>query len=64
MTLAKQSGVSEPTIKRLEAGSDEALGGRPESITKIVEALEAEGAQFIDGAYEGAGGPGVRLRDR
>lgn len=61
--LAEHSGVSEPTIKRLEA-SDGELGGRVETATKIVEALTEAGAEFLDGGYQGSGGPGVRLRDR
>ena len=58
--LAQRSGVSEPTIKRLEA-SEGNLGGRTDTAEKIVEALSSAGVIFLDGAYSGAGGPGVRL---
>lgn len=61
--LATASGVSEPTIKRLESADGE-LGGREETAQKIVDALVAAGAEFFDGEYSSSGGPGVRLRDR
>lgn len=56
--LASHSGISEPTIKRLEA-IDGDLGGRSGTGEKIVEALEAAGVEFIP---ENGGGAGVRLR--
>jgi predicted transcriptional regulator len=56
--LARSSGVSEPTIARLEA-ADGKLGGRGETVRKIVAALVEGGIEFID---ENGGGPGVRLR--
>jgi predicted transcriptional regulator len=62
--LAKASGISEPSIKRLEAAADdpnEPLGGRPETIIAIRAALENAGVIFID---QNGHGPGVRLRDR
>lgn len=58
--LALAAGVSEPTVKRLEA-ADGDLGGRSETIQKLLAALEREGVEFIK---ENGGGPGVRLRDR
>ena len=56
--IAEASGVSLPTIKRLEAADGE-IGGRAETGEKIVAALEAAGVEFIP---ENGGGPGVRLR--
>ena len=56
--LARASGVSEPTIGRLEA-ADGVLGGRSENRTKIRAALEKAGVEFLD---ENGGGIGVRLR--
>ncbi len=56
--LALHSGVSEPTIARLESAEGE-MGGRKNTIRKIKEALEADGIEFID---ENGGGPGVRLK--
>jgi transcriptional regulator with XRE-family HTH domain len=56
--LAKASGVSAPTIKRLESQTG-ALGGRADTAARIVAALESAGVEFI--AANG-GGPGVRLR--
>ena len=58
--LAERSAVSEPTIARLEA-EDGSLGGRPETVTKIISALAAAGIEFIP---ENGGGPGVRLSRR
>lgn len=56
--LAAASGVSVPTIARLES-SDGALGGRAATVQAIRSALEAAGVDFIPG---NGGGPGVRLR--
>lgn len=58
--LAKASGVSEPTIARLESEDGE-LGGRPETGQKLVAALTRAGVEFIgaDGA-----GLGVKMRKR
>jgi transcriptional regulator with XRE-family HTH domain len=60
--LAKASGVSEPTIARLEsAESRDHLGGRAETGTKICDALERGGIEFI---HENGGGAGVRLKKK
>jgi predicted transcriptional regulator len=56
--LAAAAGISEPTIKRLEA-TDGELGGRQETANNICTALEAAGVEFI---AENGGGVGVRLR--
>lgn len=53
--LAEVSGVSEPTIKRLEAGDGE-LGGRASTVDAIRAALEGAGIEFTNG-----GEPGVKL---
>jgi transcriptional regulator with XRE-family HTH domain len=53
--LAKASGVSEPTIWRLEAADGE-LGGRADTVEKICRALERAGVEFTNGKR-----PGVRL---
>jgi transcriptional regulator with XRE-family HTH domain len=57
--LAKQAGLSLPTVKRVESG----MGPRvsDEARARIQQALEAGGVQFIS---ENGGGPGVRLRKR
>ncbi|SDR49714.1 Helix-turn-helix [Rhizobiales bacterium GAS191] len=54
--LAVRSGISYPTIARLES-KDGAIGGRTSSSLGIVAALEAAGVEFTNG-----GQPGVRLR--
>ncbi len=56
--LARASGLSIPTIKRIESKSGE-LGGRADTAARIVAALETAGALFIP---ENGGGVGVRLR--
>jgi transcriptional regulator with XRE-family HTH domain len=58
--LADRSGVSKPTIARLElAPQDSAIGGYASTSEKLVSALEAAGVIFI---AENGDGPGVRLR--
>lgn len=56
--LARASGVSVPTVKRLEA-DDGPIGGRANTGAKLEAALEAAGVEFIP---ENGGGPGVRLK--
>ena len=56
--LARRSGISEPTVARLEA-SDGPLGGRERTVKSIISALQSAGVDFIE---ENGGGPGVRLR--
>jgi predicted transcriptional regulator len=56
--LALSAKVSEPTVKRLEA-SEGPIGGRAETIDKLLFALENAGIEFIT---ENGGGPGVRLK--
>jgi transcriptional regulator with XRE-family HTH domain len=56
--LAFASGISEPTISRLES-RDGLLGGRADTSAKIVAALESAGVEFVP---ENGGGAGVRLR--
>jgi len=46
--LAEKSGVSIPTIRRLEA-KDGDLGGLPETRAKIIAALETAGIEFDGG---------------
>ena len=56
--LAKASGVSLATIKRLE-GLDGELTANKTTLDALQRALEAAGVEFIP---ENGGGPGVRLR--
>ena len=58
--LAGQSGVSIPTVKRLES-TDGDIGGRAETGEALVTALEKAGVEFIP---ENGGGAGVRMRKR
>jgi transcriptional regulator with XRE-family HTH domain len=62
--LAQASGVSLPTIQRMEA-SQGVVRGVIESLMKVMVALEAAGIEFInEGATSSNGGRGVRLRSR
>ena len=58
--LAEASGVSEPTIWRLET-AEGPVGGRPATTEKLINALENAGIIFLE---ENGEGPGVRLRKR
>src|SRR5882762_747286 len=58
--LAKHSGVSAPTVKRLEAADGE-IGGRAETGESPVSALGEAGVEVIP---EDGGGAGVRLAKR
>lgn len=50
--LAAKSGVSVPTVKRLEA-QDGPLGGRADTVEKIRSALEVAGVEFTNGDQSG-----------
>ena len=52
--LAEASGVSIPSIKRLE-GQPGALAAQPRTIEAIRKALEAAGVMFVDSNGHGAG---------
>jgi transcriptional regulator with XRE-family HTH domain len=58
--LAARSGLSVPTIKRLEAADGE-VGGRAETREALLSALQDGGIEFI---RENGGGIGVRLAKR
>jgi transcriptional regulator with XRE-family HTH domain len=59
--LAALSGLSLPTIQRMEA-SDEVVRGNVDSLMKLVGALQAAGIELIaEGAVSAVGGRGVRL---
>jgi transcriptional regulator with XRE-family HTH domain len=60
--LAQRSGLSLPTIQRMES-SDGVVRGNVDSLMKLVEALVAAGIELIgEGAASHNGGRGVRLR--
>jgi transcriptional regulator with XRE-family HTH domain len=62
--LAKASGLSLPTIQRME-GSDGVIRGHVESLMKLIAALDAAGVELLgDGAVSERGGRGVRLKPR
>ena len=58
--LAEHSGVSTPTIKRLEGMADPVSANAP-TIQAIRQAMEKGGVEFLD---ENGGGAGVRLAKR
>lgn len=60
--LAELSGLSVPTIQRMEA-SGGVIRGNVDSLMKLVSALDAAGIQLIgDGAGSAGGGRGVRIK--
>jgi transcriptional regulator with XRE-family HTH domain len=60
--LAEDSGLSLPTIQRME-GSEGQVRGNVDSLVKVVEALERAGVELIgERAASSAGGRGVRLK--
>jgi len=60
--LAELSGVSLPTIQRMEA-SEGNVRGVVDTLTKVVESLERAGVELIgDNAASGGGGRGVRFK--
>jgi transcriptional regulator with XRE-family HTH domain len=62
-TLADMAGVSLPTIQRMEASRGN-VRGVVETLTKIVEALDAAGVELIGNEQPSQGrGRGVRLKE-
>ena len=62
-TLADLSGVSLPTIQRMEASQGN-VRGVIDTLIKVVEALNAAGIELLgDNAKSDGGGRGVRFRE-
>ena len=62
--LAAASGLSLPTIQRMEA-SEGVIRGNVDSLMKLIAALNAAGVELInEGAVSEKGGRGIRLRSR
>jgi len=60
--LAKKSGLSVPTIQRMEA-SDDVIRGNVDSLMKLIAALGAFGIELLgEGMPSPGGGRGVRLK--
>ncbi|MGZ3288367.1 MAG: helix-turn-helix domain-containing protein, partial [Xanthobacteraceae bacterium] len=60
--LAQRSGLSLPTIQRMES-SGGVVRGNVDSLMKLVEALAASGIELIgEGAASHGGGRGVRMK--
>jgi transcriptional regulator with XRE-family HTH domain len=60
--LAELSGLSAPTIQRMEA-SETMVRGNVDSLVKLINALEDAGIELIDdGTNSDDGGRGVRLK--
>ena len=60
--LAELSGLSLPTIQRMEA-SEDVIRGNVDSLMKLVGALNAAGIELLgEGQSSAGGGRGVRLR--
>jgi transcriptional regulator with XRE-family HTH domain len=62
--LAREAGVSLPTIQRMEASAGN-VRGVVDTLTKVVEAVDRLGVELIgDGVVSREGGRGVRLKER
>src|SRR5665213_3030746 len=60
--LAERSGLSLPTIQRMEA-SEGVIRGNVDSLMKLIAGLDAAGIELIgEGATSSGGGRGVRLK--
>ncbi len=60
--LAELAGVSLPTVQRMEA-SVGTVGGKVDSLTKVVDALSSSGVELIGNDQPSQGqGRGVRLK--
>ncbi len=60
--LAERTGLSLPTIQRMEA-SEGVIRGNVDSLMKLIAGLEAAGIELIgEGAISSEGGRGVRLK--
>jgi transcriptional regulator with XRE-family HTH domain len=60
--LAEISGLSVPTIQRMEA-SEDVIRGNVDSLMKLIGALDAAGIELIgESAASQSGGRGVRLK--
>jgi len=60
--LAEMSGLSVPTIQRMEASGD-VIRGNVDSLMKLIAALGGAGLELIgEGAASEGGGRGVRLK--
>jgi transcriptional regulator with XRE-family HTH domain len=61
--LAEKSGLSLPTIQRME-GSDGVIRGNVDSLMKLVAALDNAGIELIaNNTVSSGGGRGVRLKE-
>ena len=62
--MAELSGLSLPTIQRMEA-SEGVIRGNVDSLMKLVGALDTAGIELIaEAAVSGTGGRGIRLKAR
>ena len=60
--LAERSGLSVPTIQRMEA-SEDVIRGNVDSLMKLIGALDASGIVLLgEGTASDGGGRGVRLK--
>lgn len=60
--LAELSGLSVPTVQRMEA-SEDMIRGNVDSLMKLIGALDLAGIELIaEGAVSPGGGRGVRLK--
>lgn len=61
--LCKAAGVPLITLRRIEGRPDHAGLVSPETVQRVVAALEAQGVQFLEAGHA-ATGPGVAVKAR
>jgi transcriptional regulator with XRE-family HTH domain len=62
--LAEMSGLSVPTIQRMEATEEDVVRGNVDSLMKLIAALNAAKIELIGpGAASVSGGRGVRFKE-
>ena len=62
--LAELAGVSLPTVQRMEASTG-TMRGTIDTLTRVVEAIEAAGVELINNEQPSQGrGRGVRFKER
>jgi transcriptional regulator with XRE-family HTH domain len=60
--LAERSGLSVPTIQRMEA-SEGVIRGNVDSLMKLISALDSSGIVLLgEGSSSAGGGRGIRLK--
>lgn len=62
LELSERSGISVPSIQKIEADEEKAKKANQETIRKLKVALEGAGVRFIRAKEENGNGAGVALQ--